>query len=159
MLTYTVRTHQTTYSGNWRPSESKGHGRPSPLQPEGGQSIQPVKQPEQPVNTASMLHTRLHARRDFHVDVMNNITHYGLRITRTRHAMFGILAHCRNCACVKARRPVTVVCHAVWDNAKTLFARATPQLLAPPTPSTPMLSHELLNLLVNPMHPRLLQPR
>ena len=34
----------------------KGHGQPSPLRPEGGQSIQPVKQPEQPANTVSMLH-------------------------------------------------------------------------------------------------------
>ena len=31
---------------------------------------------EQPVNTASMPHMRLHAKRDFHADVMNNITRF-----------------------------------------------------------------------------------
>ena len=57
--------------GNWHPSNSKGHGQPSPFQPEGVQSTQPV-------NTVSMPHTRLHAKWDFHGDVMNNITLYAL---------------------------------------------------------------------------------
>ena len=73
------------HSGNWHPSNSKGHGQPSPLQPEGVQSTQPVKQPEQPVNTASMPHMRLHAKWDFHGDVMNNITLYALCKCVSRH--------------------------------------------------------------------------
>ena len=79
----TFHTHQTTYSENRPPSNSKG--QPSPLQPEGGQSIQPVKQPEQPVNTTFMPHMRLLARRGRTFMWTLWIT---LRITRTLHAMF-----------------------------------------------------------------------